>query len=171
MRAKARARLPAALRPKVGESDVVQDAYLAAFLALADFEDRGDGSFLRWIRGILDHKIADELRRHIDVGKRDARREVRLPRSTAGGGIAAQGQRSPSAEVVADEQAATLRAVIDSLPDEHATILRHVHLDGVTIAEAGTRMGKSASAARKLYGRALSRLTERLRGHAGSTAS
>ena len=103
----------------------------------------------------------------MDVGKRDARREVRLPSSTAGGGLAALGQRSPSAEVVAGEQAATLRAVIDSLPDEQAAILRHVHLDGVTIAEAGVRMGKAASAARKLYGRALTRLTEKMRGRAG----
>src|SRR6185295_17896538 len=35
LRAKARARLPAALRGKVAESDVIQDAWLAAFLDLS----------------------------------------------------------------------------------------------------------------------------------------
>src|SRR5262245_36494023 len=79
LRAKVRARLPAPLRGKVGESDVIQEAYLAAFLGLSDFEGRGDGSFGRWLRGILDHKIADEVRRHVEAEMRDARREVRLP--------------------------------------------------------------------------------------------
>lgn len=171
MRAKARARLPAVLRAKVGGSDVVQDAYLAAFASLGEFEDRGEGSFARWLRGIVDHKVGDEVRRHAAAGKRDARRERRLTGSNAGSRIVASRQRSPSAEVVSGEQAAELRAAIESLPGEQAAILRLVHLDGLTIADAGARMGKAPSASRKLYGRALSRLTERMRGRAGSTAS
>ena len=74
MRAKARRRLPSALCAKVGESDVIQDAYVAAFSSLGDFDDRGAGSFGRWLRQILDHKIADEVRRHGAAEKRDARR-------------------------------------------------------------------------------------------------
>src|SRR5215212_4877689 len=61
LRAKARARLPASLRGKVGASDVVQDAWLAAFLDLGAFEDRGDGSFAAWLRRILEHKVVDEV--------------------------------------------------------------------------------------------------------------
>ena len=61
LRAKARARLPTALRGKVAESDVIQEAWLAAYLALGKFEDRGDGSFGRWLRGILEHKVLEEV--------------------------------------------------------------------------------------------------------------
>ena len=65
LRAKARARLPKALRGKVAESDVIQEAWLAAYLALGKFEDRGDGSFGRWLRGIVEHKVREESHRHL----------------------------------------------------------------------------------------------------------
>ena len=69
-----------------------------------------------------------------------------------------------------EDQAANLRRVVDSLPAEHAAALRLVHLEGLTLAEAGAQMGKSAEAVRKIYGRALARLAERLRGAGGTEA-
>ena len=161
LRAKAEARLPAALRGKVGASDVVQDAWLAAFLALGDFEDRGDGSFASWLRTILERRVADEVRRHVEAGARDVRREVRMPTTAMGVGMAAS-QISPSAEVVAEERAAALRDEVGRLDEDHREVIRLVHDEGLTLIEAGRRMGRSADAVRKLYGRALVRLGERL---------
>lgn len=169
LRARVRRRLPGALRGKVGESDVIQEAWMAAYLALGDFEDRGDGSFARWLRGIVAHKVDYELRRHGGTAKRDARREERLP-TDAGRATPAVDQTSVSQGAVRDEQTANLRRVIDELRPEHAAALRLVHLEGLTLAEAGARMGKSAEAVRKIYGRALARLAERLRGSAGTDA-
>lgn len=169
LRANVRRRLPGALRGKVGESDVIQEAWMAAYLGLADFQDRGDGSFARWLRGIVSHKVAYELRRHGGTEKRDAWREARLP-TDAGSSVPDASQTSVSQGAVRDEQAANLRRVIDELRPEHATALRLVHLEGLTLAEAGARMGKSAEAVRKIYGRALARLAERLRGAAGTDA-
>jgi RNA polymerase sigma-70 factor (ECF subfamily) len=167
LRASVRRRLPAALRGKVGESDVIQEAWLAAYLGLADFEDRGDGSFAKWLRGILANKVAYEARRHGGTAKRDARREARLP-TDAGHAVPASSQTSVSQGAMRDEQAADLRRVVDTLPAEHAAALRLVHLEGLTLAAAGERMGKSAEAVRKIYGRALARLAERLRGAGGT---
>ena len=161
LRAKARARLPKALRGKVAESDVIQDSFLAAFLAIGDFEDRGDGSFRRWLRTILERRVADEVRRHVEARGRDLRREVRLPTTAMGAAVAAA-QASPSAEAVADERSASLREGIEGLDEDHRTVIRLVHDEGLTLVEAGRRMGRSADAARKLYGRALLRLSERL---------
>jgi RNA polymerase sigma-70 factor (ECF subfamily) len=163
LRAKARARLPAALRGKVAESDVIQDAWLAAFLALGKFEDRGDGSFGRWLRGIVEHKIREEAGRHLGARKRDARRDARLLTDEARS-IPSPDQPSPSEAAAAGESAADLRRVIESLPEDHATVLRLVYLDGLTLAEAGERMCRSADAVRKTYGRALARLAEKVRG-------
>ena len=81
LRARARSRLPAALRSRVAESDVIQEAYLAAFVALGDFEDRGDGSFAAWLRAILERRIANEVRDGVGAAKRDARREVQIGRA------------------------------------------------------------------------------------------
>ena len=50
------------------------------------------------------------------------------------------------------------------------TVIRLVHVEGLTLVDAGARMGRSADAARKLYGRALAAMAERLRG-AKDTAS
>jgi RNA polymerase sigma-70 factor (ECF subfamily) len=163
LRAKARARLPASMRGKVAESDVIQDAWLAAFLDVANFEDRGDGSFGRWLRRILESKIDDELRRHLVFQKRNVRREVRLA-TEAAGLEPARGQPSPSAELKDEEEAARLRAVIESLSEDYATVIRLVHDEGLTLVEAGARMGRTPDAARMLYSRAMERLSDRLGG-------
>jgi RNA polymerase sigma-70 factor (ECF subfamily) len=161
LRAKARQRLPAALRAKVGESDVIQDACVAAFASLADFRDRGEGSFGRWLREILDHKIADEVRRHVGAEMRDARREERLPTS-ADVAPPAGGFASLASQVVAAEDDARLREAIEELPSDSRAAIRWVHEEGLSLAEAGARMGRSADAVRKLYGRALALLANRL---------
>src|SRR5262245_48019862 len=95
LRARVRRRLPRLLRGKVGAYDVRQEAWRAAHVALADFEDRGEGSFARWLNGIVEHKVLDELRRHVDADMRDARRESPLPTSATQAGVTA-GDPSPS---------------------------------------------------------------------------
>jgi RNA polymerase sigma-70 factor, ECF subfamily len=163
LRAKARSRLPAALRGKVAESDVIQEAWLAAFLDLGRFEDRGDGSFAAWLRRILERKVLDEVRRHLDAAKRDAQRQVRLA-TQAERIAAAEGQPSPSAEVMDAEEAARVRAIVASMPEDYAMVMRLVHEEGLSLGDAGVRMGRSADAVRKLYRRALVRLADRMGG-------
>jgi RNA polymerase sigma-70 factor (ECF subfamily) len=160
LRARVRRRLPGELRGKVGPSDVLQEAWIATHLALAEFEDRGDGSFARWLDVILERKVLDEVRRHMGAEMRDARREAPLPASTAGGVRA--GGPSPSSAAIAAERQKMLSEQVARLPEDHRTILRLVHDEGLTLVAAGARMGRSPDAARKLYGRALAGLTERL---------
>jgi RNA polymerase sigma-70 factor (ECF subfamily) len=163
LRAKAKARLPQSLRGKVAESDVVQDAWLAAFLDVGKFEDRGEGSFGKWLRGILENKIGHEIGRHLAAGKRDVRREQRMRTGSADGFGATPGQPSPSEEAVSAEEEEALRAAVASLPDDYATVVRLVHVEGLTLVDAGARMGRSADATRKLYGRAMEAMAGKLR--------
>ena len=169
LRAKARATLPAALRGRLGESDVIQDAYMAAFLGLGGFEDRGDGSFARWLRQILEHKVQKAARRHTETSKRDARREVRVP-TGAEGLLPLPNQVSPGSRASDREQAARLREEVEGLTEDHRTVIRLVHEQGLTLVEAGARMGRSPDAVRKLYGRALARLADRIGGPEGAGA-
>ncbi len=169
LRAKVRRRLPRVLHAKVAASDVIQEAWLAAFLRLGDFEDRGDASFAKRVHRILEHKVMDEVRRLVGAEKRDARREAPLATDSSGACVAARGP-SPSAELVASERSEMLHAQIRRLPDAHREIPHLVHDEGLTLVDAGARMGRSADAARKLYGRALAALTERLAGRGGSFA-
>ena len=162
LRARVRRKLPPTVRRKVAESDVVQEAYLAAFLSLGDFEDRGEASFRKWLGKILEHKILDEVRRYFGTSKRDARREQSVS------GDAPELRKpardpSPSMFAMAAEERAALWRAVDDLPEDYARILRLVHQEGMTLTEAGSRMDRSSDAARKLYGRAIARLTSGLR--------
>ncbi len=168
LRARVRRRLPRALRGKIAGSDVVQEACLAAFLHLDEFEDRGDGSFGGWLGAVVERKVLDELRKFVGTGKRDVAREV------AGGTTAARlavtsGDPSPSAAAIRDEQSARLAAAMRRLPKEHREVIRLVHEQRLPLAEAGARMGRSADAVRKLYARAVLGLGEHVRG--GITSS
>jgi DNA-directed RNA polymerase specialized sigma24 family protein len=51
---------------------------------------------------------------------------------------------------------------LDALSEDHRTILRLVQFDGLTLGAAAERMGRSREAAKKLYGRALTKLGEAL---------
>jgi RNA polymerase sigma-70 factor (ECF subfamily) len=159
LRASVRGRVPADLRAKLGESDVIQEAYLAAYVNLAKFEDRGRGSFNAWLRQILDHKLVDEVRRHHEAAMRDARREERLATDAA---VPEPDQPSPSGIVAAEEESASVRVAVDELPSDYATVIRLVHQEGLTLVETGERMGRTADAVRKLYGRALACLVDRV---------
>lgn len=161
LRAKAQARLPAAVRGKVGASDVVQEAWLAAFLGLGDFKEAGDGSFGAWVRRIVERKVLDEVRRHARVKKRSSKREVRF--ATEAQHLEPDPLQATPSQVVGDaEREATLRAAVDGLDPDHATVIRLVHEEGLTLVDAGKRMGRSPDATRMLYGRAMQRLAERL---------
>jgi RNA polymerase sigma-70 factor (ECF subfamily) len=163
LRARVRRNLPRKLRAKVAESDVVQEAYLAAFLRLGDFEDRGEGSFARWIATIVDNKVRDEVRDFAGTGKRDVRREedvqsgiVRLA-GPAGDPSVGAGLRE------AEEREQVARAM-SALPATQREVMRLVHDERLTVEQAAARMGRSLAAARKLYSRAVLRLADELRG-------
>lgn len=163
LRAAVRRWLPPSLRGRLGESDVVQDAYLAAYLHLGDFEDRGDGSFRRWLRRILERKIANEVRDHLQTVKRDPRREVPLSKSTGAASPAGR-TPTPSEEAMSAEALESLRAHVQGLAEDHRTVLHLVHREGLTLVQAAARMNRSPDAVRKLYGRAVTRLSERMGG-------
>jgi len=89
------------------------------------------------------------------------RREIRLgtrAESQAGAGD----QTSPSVQVANAEETAAVRRAVEELPSAYAEVVRWVHQEGLTLVEAGARMGRSAEAVRKLYGRALARLAGEL---------
>ncbi len=168
LRAQVRRSMPPSMRRKVAESDLIQEAYLAAFLSLGNFEDRGEEAFRRWLGKILQHKIQDEVRHYFGTSKRDASRE----RSVVGQPLPAassESDPSPSMQAMASEERAAMWSAVDRLRPDYAAILRMVHQDGLTLTEAGTRMGRTPDAARKLYGRAVARLTDGLLGRGDDT--
>jgi RNA polymerase sigma-70 factor (ECF subfamily) len=159
VRARVERRLPAALRRKVSVDDVLQEARLVAFRRLSEFEDRGPGSFAAWLVRIAELKLREAVRRWLGTAKRG--REVSRGARPATDAFAARGP-SPSEVAVASELKARATKAMDALSDDHRRVLELVQVEGLPLAEAAARMGRSADAARKLYGRALARFAEAL---------
>ncbi len=157
LRRRVRRRIPVLARRNVSGSDVIQEAYLAAFLGLAHFEDRGEGSFGKWLAGILDHKIRDEVRRYLGTEKRAAE-EV----ATDAASIPSR-QRTPSSQAEASEDLERLRRSMDRLAPADREILDLVHRQGLKFTEAAERLGITPDAARMRHGRALSRVAEQMK--------
>jgi RNA polymerase sigma factor for flagellar operon FliA len=69
----------------------------------------------------------------------------------------------PSASTVDHDLFDQLHMLIDKLPDEAASLVRGVYFEGLTLQEAGERLGISKSWASRLHSRVLERLGRELR--------
>ncbi len=157
-----RARLGARLRGVLQSEDVLQSVALEALQALPRFEHGGPGSVRRWLQRIVLNKVRD-LADHWSAQKRD---------------LAAL--RGESALVLAenvaqaepgyhDERFFKLERALAALPEDMRTILVLRRAEGLTSREAAERMGRSDDSARKLYSRALARLTTSMGHERGTT--
>jgi RNA polymerase sigma-70 factor, ECF subfamily len=162
LRARLRRRMAPRLRLKNAESDVIQEAYMAAYLRLSEFEDRGAGSFARWLGGIADNKLREEIRRRVGTEKRDVRRE----RATGGTGAflsATSGDGTPSSAAMATEETLALVRAIAGMQEQHRTVLHLLYEQRLSLKDAANRMNRTPDAVRMLYGRALAALAQSMR--------
>lgn len=157
----ARQGIPAALRRKVGASDVVQEAYLAAFERLREFESRGPDAFESWLTKIVEFKVREAVRRFSATAKRSVGRETGLD-SNAEGARADERLKSPSHLASHREQVERTKQAIERLPPESRAVLRLMQKEQLTLGEAAEKLGKSREAVKKLYSRGIAKLAEML---------
>jgi RNA polymerase sigma-70 factor (ECF subfamily) len=150
------------LRRRFGASDVIQDAWITAFLRLEGFEDRGPGSFRAWLTAILDHKVSDQVRHHLRTEKRSVRREIPAREEEPPGSAVPDSHSSPSHHARRSEHLERVLEAMGALSELDREVLKLVHLRGLTFVQAGECLGRSANTTLKLYGRALARLSARL---------
>lgn len=146
------------LRAKGGASDLVQETFLEAQRHFDRFHGTSADELRAWLCCLLRHRAAKLGRRFRTTAKRRLACEVpsavdALPADT----------RTPSGEVMADEQLALLQAAIDRLPADYQTVMGWRYHQGLTFEEIGRRMGRSADAVRMLWARALERVKHELR--------
>jgi RNA polymerase sigma-70 factor (subfamily 1) len=154
-------RLAPGIRRKVAVSDILQEASIVAVERVADFQDRGDGSFARWFARIVELKIKEAVRRYAGTQRRDVGREIterRLPISHA---VAAT-TPTPSQMMAGEELKDAVRRALNQLPEDHRRVLRLLQDEGRTMDQAARAMDRSKEATRKLYARALLRLKQLL---------
>jgi len=157
--------LPLALRAKVGPSDIVQETAIDAHRDFLRFRGTTQEELYAWLRTILQNNVMDAVRRFEMAQKRAVKREASLSVIVDRRGISVLpvGSTTPDHSAIRREDAALLAGVLTRVPDDYQTVLRLRYWDGLTFPQIATRIGRSEEAARKLWYRALARLTEELR--------
>ena len=157
----AQANVEPELHGRVDLEGVVQQTLLEAWRSAPD---RAGWSV--WLRRLLAHNLADELRK-LRAGKRDVTREHSLESDLAAssaklGEILAAKQSTPSMRLAREEQALRVAAALNELPpaQREALLLQHWH--GRTLAQIAGHLDRSPAAVAGLLKRGLRRLRELL---------
>jgi RNA polymerase sigma-70 factor (subfamily 1) len=152
----ARFRLGPALRARLDSLDLAQAALYEAARDLSRFEPQSQGSFRRWLLGILENRIR-KLFEFYRARRRDLRREVPLGREPP---VAAPAD-SPAQRLLRLEDRERLEAAMDRLSDEHREVIVCRYYLEMPWREIGAQLGgRSPEAAQMLCRRALARLKE-----------
>lgn len=157
--------LGADMQGKVGASDVVQDAMLSAQRTIDGFRGQSPQELRGWLRRIVLNDVLETQRRFKGTEKRQVNREVALHGndSTAVSPDPASPDMTPSAWVLAQEEAERLRRAMRQLPTEYQQVLELRNWQDLAFAEIGQQMNRSPEAARKLWSRAVVQLQQILK--------
>ena len=157
----ARAELPARLRSKVGESDLVQQTLLEAHQNRDRIRDAGAGALAAWLRTTLKRKILDAVR---DFGreKRDVGREVSLERAVeASSACLERGWAAgpgPGEEADRFERLRLLAESLAELPEDQRRVMEMRHCRGLKLKDIALQTGRTTGAVAGLLHRGLDRL-------------
>ena len=156
--------LPISMRAKVGPSDIVQETAIDAHRDFLRFRGTTQEQLYAWLRTILQNNVMDAVRRFEMAQKRAVKREASLSVIVDRCGISVlpSGSNTPDHSAIRREDAVILAGGLTRMPDDYQTILRLRYWDGLTFPQIATRIGRSEEAARKLWYRALARLTNEL---------
>lgn len=154
------------LHPKMGPSDVVQSAMLAAHENWEQFRGTSREEFLAWIRQIVLRGLQRSQRRYVFTEKRDVRREIplaRLGEDRAGSGDLPGRESPPHVQVSIDEQRLLLETAMEQLSAEYRAVIEARSKHQLSFAQIAQQMGRSEDAVQKLWQRAIVRLKSELR--------
>jgi RNA polymerase sigma-70 factor (ECF subfamily) len=157
LRAEARRHVPPGPRAPAGDSDLVQDALMAACQNFSSFRGRTEAELLAWLRTIL-YREARKLAGAISGADPDP--------DAAGAAICPDWpdprQVPPDETIAEQERAAIVRGAISNLPAIHQSALDLRFHHGLSLVEIGRQLGRSADAVRKLLARAFDAVRRRV---------
>jgi RNA polymerase sigma-70 factor (ECF subfamily) len=166
--AKINHRLPSSLQNFLAADDIVQQTYAKVFRCVAEYEPRGECSFLSWLLAIAENCLRDAIRSerrkkrggdHTQLraaGDEQQSRDLQLVELLAGP------NHTPSRSVARHEGIQALRTALAGLPDEHRQAIHLRYFSGYSIEETAVLMGRTTGAVRGLIDRARKQLRDSL---------
>lgn len=150
------------LKSKVGGSDVVQQSLMEAGQSFGDFQGHTTTAVSAWLRRILINNVAN-VRRHYHFEKRNVQREVHL----VGADSRSNDMRtlpadcaSPSGELRRQEEMRQMELALTLLSEDHRRVIQLRNYHKKSFIQIGEEIGKTADAARKLWGRGIEALQQ-----------
>lgn len=153
------------LHRKVSPSDLVQETMADALRDFAVFRGDTEAQLLAWMRQILINNMAGAVARFRNTAKRDISREEEVESALSNQRLAAvlvDPQPTPSTDLIAAEARIRLVAALGHLPENYRRVISLRNMDLLTFAEIGERLECTADSARKLWDRAIRRLSREL---------
>lgn len=154
-----RAHMPADLRQRETDADLLQSICVELIAERARFDFRGEAQFRAWMFTAARNKLLEKARFH-GRAQRDVRREV-PPTSTVAGGLG--DSLTPSRLAAGAERRRMVEQALAALSEEYREVVTLTQYAGLTPSELAEHFGRSPAAVRMLLGRALAKLGEELR--------
>jgi RNA polymerase sigma-70 factor, ECF subfamily len=162
-----RLRLSRRLQGRVGDSDVLQEAYLDVARRLPEYTGDPRLPFFLWVRHLTGLKLVEIHRRHLGTQARDADREISLHRGALpeadSVSLAAQllGQlTTPSQAAVRAELRLLVQEALAAMDPVDREVLALKHFEQLSTSEIAAVLGLSKAGAGSRYLRAIKRLRE-----------
>jgi RNA polymerase sigma factor (sigma-70 family) len=157
--------MDAALSERESCSDLVQSVCREVLLTKEDWRFQGEPAFRRWLLQIALHKLIDRRRFYRAGNRAGGAREADLGASWRIDEIAklARTLGSPSGEAMLREELDRLAAALEKLAEHDRAIIRMVHIEGLTHADVGARLGCTEPQSRGRLFLALAHLSAHLR--------
>jgi len=152
--------------PKVAPSDLVQETFFQAYRDFPKFLGDSESELRDWLKAILVNNLRDTHRHYRDTQKRQVdleqpwdvvQNEDRHVRSLST-------NDSPSQFMQAADSMRALRCALSRLPEEYRQVIQRRNFDAVGFDALAKEFNRTPEAVRKLWGRAVRRLTEELTG-------
>lgn len=163
-------RIDPAMRARVSADDVLQESMLVASKYIQGLVVRDEPSFWAWLCRVVEVRLIDVHRKHIQSAQRDARLESKsLGQEDATGELgfdcADANQSSPSERIRGVEQREALENALAELTAAHRDVIVLRILEGQSTTEAATIMGRTPGALSVLLHKAMKCLAVVLQRH------
>ncbi len=159
-----RLRLDRALQRRISADDVFQEAMLVVAKRIQLLEVTTEAAFWTWLCRVVEHRLIDLRRRHLQAKARDMHREMHAaPADGNTSGFRLENmltgtQTSPSGRIQRAEQRDALELALGTLPESFRVVIVLRMLEGLSVSDTAAIMERSPGAVSVLLTKAIRRL-------------